>query len=284
MKPHRLKMFLIFLWLVFTLSMAGWWVVFTLRLIKQPPEITDVARLENMILWEGLAWIVLLLISGMALVYYVMREQRQVERFKAFVASFSHDLKTSLASLRLQAESLKEDLGETSGPLVSRLVADTVRLQLQLENSLFLAHGASAHGSSQKLYYETIRLSDVLRRMEHSWPQIKIHLSKDMDVHVDDRAMSSILKNIIHNAVIHGQANEIFVEVLGESQLSIRDNGMGFSGDVNQLGQMFYRHNPSSGSGMGLYIVSRLMKDMGGRISFPKSDRGFCVNLEWGAV
>lgn len=219
---------------------------------------------------------ILLLVGGVALSFYVVREQRQVKQFKTFVASFSHDLKTSLTSLRLQAESLKEDF--PSNPLVSRLVADTVRLQLQLENSLFLAHEGS-----QNLYYKTFKLSDLLEKIEHNWPQVKIHLSGDMDIYGDDRAIHSILRNIFHNAVVHGQADEIFVEVSSRGKLSIRDNGKGFTGDVNRLGRAFYRYNPSSGSGVGLYIVSQLMKEMSGKVSFSKSrsNRGFQVDLEW---
>ena len=276
MKHHHFKIFLILLWLALTLSMAGWWMLFTFKLIEESSAATDVLRLKNMIFWEGLVWMVLLLVGGVTLSFYVVREQRHVKQFRFFVASLSHDLKTSLASLRLQAESLKEDLGEASSPLIPRLVADTVRLQLQLENSLFLAHA-----STQKLYYETLNLSDVLKKLEPSWPHVKIHLSEDTDIYGDDRAINSILRNIIHNAVIHGQADEIFIEVAGGGKLSIRDNGKGFSGDLSQLGEIFYRHNPSHGSGVGLYIVSQLMNDMNGEVSFPKSVQGFQVDLKF---
>ena len=228
-------------------------------------------------------------------------------------------------------ESLKEDIEEDSNPFVSRLIADTARLQLQLENSLLLAHE-----SSQKLYYEPLRLSHLLQSLEHSWPQVKIHLLEDMDIYGDERAINSILRNIIHNSVIHGRANKIFIEascpssknsfpiqddsphltnLINDDQglssthlqrsssrekrdeksnrekllkqkaraqrISIKDNGEGFHGDSTQLAQLFYRHNPSSGSGVGLYIVSQLMSDMKGRVSFPKRDRGFQVDLEW---
>ena len=61
--------------------------------------------------------------------------------------AFTHDLKTALASLQLQAESLQEDWPDAaSNPNLARLLEDTVRLGVQLENSLFFAQpdGAAA--------------------------------------------------------------------------------------------------------------------------------------------
>ena len=105
-----------------------------------------------------------------------------------------------------------------------------------------------------------------------------------MDIYGDDRAISSVLRNIIHNSVVHGRSSQIFAETFESGKLSLRDNGQGFFGDMSQLGQMFYRHNPSSGSGVGLYIVSQLMTSMNGKVSFPKVDSGFQVDLEWKKV
>ena len=262
--------------------MAGWWTVFVSRLIEKLPVTTDIARFKNMIFWESSIWILLLLCAGMALLFYIVREDRQTQKFRTFVAAFTHDLKTSLTSLRLQVESLKEDLSETPNPLISRLMADTARLQLQLENTLFLAHGLP-----QKFYYEQLKLSQVLDNIQHSWPQIKIRLLKDVNIYGDERAINSILRNIIHNSVTHGQASEILITTRKVSKrgiaISIKDNGFSFSGDRAQLGRI-YRHHPSSGSGVGLYIVSKLMNDMNAKVSFPKVDQGFQVDLEWAKI
>ena len=271
----NIKIVLILLWTALTLSMSAWWMILILNLVEKLPKESGVLSLKNMIIWEGLAWVALLLFGGIALMFYVVKEQKQSQKLRSFFASFTHDLKTSLTSLRLQAESLKEDLGTTS-PLLPRLVADTVRIELQLENSLFLAHG-----KPQNLYCEPLKLSHLLANIEHNWPQVHIHLGKDMQIYGDARAISSILRNIIHNSVVHGQANQIFVESSEPHKLSLKDNGKGFSGDMSRLAQMFYRHTSSSGSGVGLYIASQLMASMKGKMSFPSTSEGFKVELEW---
>jgi len=61
-----------------------------------------------------------------------------MRRWKDFFAAFTHDAKTALASLRLQAESLREDFaGAEPSPLLDRLLSDTLRLQLQLGEFAF---------------------------------------------------------------------------------------------------------------------------------------------------
>ena len=57
--------------------------------------------------------------GGLALFYYAKREQKRHAQVEEFFAAFTHDAKTALASLRLQAESLKEDFGATPKQLVA---------------------------------------------------------------------------------------------------------------------------------------------------------------------
>ena len=59
--------------------------------------------------------------------------------------------------------------------------------------------------------------------------------------------------------------------------LHVSNNGSLFKGDESKLGELYYRHNPSSGSGLGLHIVSSLVKSMGGDIRF--SNNPFKVDL-----
>src|SRR5256884_8007784 len=133
-KRNRIVIALVALWVVFTVTLAGWWLVFGLRqldLIKQS-NIEAGKQLERhyqMLMWEGGILIASLIGGGLALFYYARREQKRHAQVEEFFAAFTHDAKTALASLRLQAESLKEDLGANPSPVLDRLLQDTVRLQ-----------------------------------------------------------------------------------------------------------------------------------------------------------
>lgn len=260
-------------WVVFTASLAGWWYIFgvqqTSRIVAlehQPsPAMT---RHLKMLAWEGGTFFVCLLAGGAALAYFMVQEVRQKRRLQAFFSTFTHELKTPIASLRLQAESLKEDLADSPhARLVDRLVSDTQRLTIQLENSLFLANQ-----DANQLLLERIVLSPFLKNLAERWPNVQLKIESDSFVYADARALECIFTNLIQNAVVHGKASQLSFSSAPRGKdfvcISVRDNGSGFKDDVRKLGKLFSRIYPGSGNGIGLYLVSRLVRRMGGQAEF----------------
>ncbi len=126
------------IWLVTTVSLALWWLIHGLHQVRRIGEInpelsTEVLRGQRMLYGEGAFFLILLVIGGIALFYYNLREEKRHRQTEEFFAILTHELKTPLASLRLQVESIQEDLMAT-GPakLLERLYQDSVRLELQL--------------------------------------------------------------------------------------------------------------------------------------------------------
>ncbi|HBB96118.1 MAG TPA: sensor histidine kinase [Blastocatellia bacterium] len=284
-KRNRIVIGLVALWVLFTVTLAAWWLVFGLRQL----DLINQSNLENavqlhrhyqMLLWEGGILIASLIGGGLALFYYARREQKRHAQVEEFFAAFTHDAKTALASLRLQAESLREDFaGDEPNPLLDRLLGDTLRLQLQLENSLFLVNLPRG-----KFFLQPIRLGDRIEALRLHWPNVEITQTGDGVVIADARALESVLTNLVQNAVIHGHATQVDVQVsrnAGRLSVAVIDNGRGFEGDLGQLGQLFVRHARSSGSGVGLYIVRRLLTAMNGTITFRNGEaKGLVAVLE----
>src|SRR2546425_9734430 len=230
----RIKILLVALWVAFTVTLAAWWMIFGLRqldLLNQfhVEQSDQLQRHTQMLLWEGGILIVSLIGGGMALFYYARREQKRHAQVEEFFAAFTHDAKTALASLRLQAESLQEDYAESGqNPLLDRLLRDTVRLQLQLENSLFLVN--LPHG---KVFLEPITLSDRIEALRLHWPDLLITQSGDGLLLADARALESVLTNLVQNALTHGHATEVDFNVRkidGRLRVTVTDNGQGFQG------------------------------------------------------
>lgn len=269
-------------WLAVTLALATWWMIFGLQQLDRMSKIaadSEMARQHRMLMSEGATLILLLLAGGGALLYYINTEIRRARKIQEFFAAFTHDLKTSLASLRLQAESLEENLAhenlahdEAQSRVLRRLVKDTVRIELQLENSLLLA----SPDDSGRLLMEEIRVGPILQLMSHHWPDLEIQVSGEAIVRADSRALESILKNFLQNAVVHGRASRVDIDLLEAApslvHLRIRDNGRGFHGDRGKLGQMFLRHGSTSGSGLGLYLASNLARRMKGEVRFEEAN------------
>src|SRR5712664_4092515 len=285
-KRNRVVIALVALWVVFTVTLAGWWLIFGLRQLDLLNRLNlegavALHRHYQMLLWEGSILIASLIGGGLALFYYARREQKRHAQVEEFFAAFTHDAKTALASLRLHAESLQEDYADSEkNPLLDRLLQDTLRLQLQLENSLFLVNLTRG-----QFFFEPISLSDRIDNLRHHWPDLTITQIGDGVVTADARALESVLTNLIQNAVTHGQATEVAVSVKrnssGRIAISVADNGRGFQGDFNQLGKLFVRHARGSGSGVGLYIVRQLVKRMNGKIDFANGkESGFVAEFE----
>ena len=284
-KRSRVAIALVAIWVVFTVTLAGWWLVFGLRQLDLIKRLTvagapDLHRYYQMLMWEGGILIASLIGGGLALFYYARREQKRHAQVEEFFAAFTHDAKTALASLRLQAESLKEDFANSeANPLLDRLLGDTLRLQLQLENSLFLVNLPRGI-----FFLQPIKLSDRIAALRLHWPNVKITLTGDAEVMADARALESVLTNLVQNAVTHGHATEVSANVQrrgGRVRVTVVDNGRGFQGDLSQLGRLFVRHARSSGSGVGLYIVRRLARAMNGTIKFCSGEEsGFVAELE----
>lgn len=286
-KFFSLPFLLAAIWLLLVLSLSSWWVIFSLQQLKLIKSLrfeggAVLVRQQTMLVQEGLFLIGLLLAGGVALLSLVWLQRRRTDLLQQFFAAFTHEVKTSLASLRLQAESLEEDLADRPefSAVSKRLVKDTVRLELQLENSL---HFARADRGA--LYTEDLQLVPLIRHLEHQWPEMEFSIKGDANLKADRRVLESVFKNLFQNARVHGEATRIEVEITRESKklsVCVRDNGTGFAGDTERLGDIFVRHTSRSGSGLGLYLVRRMVSGMKGEVRFSKNlNGGFETRIMW---
>lgn len=267
----KIKTLLAMIWVFFVVSLVGWWWVYFMT--------SNMNTKHRMFMWEGSILLVALIIGGAALVFLSYRDEKRHEQLKTFFATFSHDMKTSITRLRLQSEVLEEDKDFQKNPVLQRLIKDISRLDLQLENSLLL----SATGTPA-LLMEKMTLSKLIESLRTQWSDLEFRLNQDAEIFADQRAMVSVFRNIIQNAVLHGQATVIeFSAKSLDSQsleISIQDNGKGFSGDSTDLGVEMLPSKNGKGSGIGLYLGRRLLKKMSGNIRFENSSQGLRVIIQ----
>src|SRR5262245_59458241 len=161
-----------------------------------------------MLTWEGTFLIGLVVCGGIAIVVAIRREQIRQRAVQTFFMSFTHDLKTALASLQLQAEILREDLPEAAGNAnLERLLLDARRLQLQLENSLYFAEPNGG------LLLEPVDLQGLVTRISADWPEMSVHVEGGGLVLADRRELESVIRNLLQNAAVHGGAAKMAVRI-----------------------------------------------------------------------
>jgi signal transduction histidine kinase len=274
------------LWVLLTVTLAGWWMFLGLAQARQigalhAPEASRLERVQRMIVWEGVTFIGLLIAGGAVIVVSIRREHARQQAVEAFFMAFTHDLKTALASLQLQAESLSEDLPEAAAnPNMGRLLKDTLRLGVQLENSLYFAQ-PEGH-----LLVEPVSIAAFIGRMAGDWPELRISVEGDQTVLADARALESVWRNLLQNAVIHGGARQVIIRVERQTgdraTITAIDDGRGAPPQVvRTLGVPFKRPVPTSGTGVGLFVSQQLARRMNGELKFRDTGGpGFTAVLE----
>jgi signal transduction histidine kinase len=280
--PQRLSYLLAIVWVGVTVSLASWWLIVGLNLTGQVAGGgSGSGNLRRMFIWEGAVFITLLLAGGIALVLAIRREHQRRHALETFFMAFTHDLKTAIARVQLQAENLLEDWPDRvpRAPL-ERLAGDTVRLQIQLENSLFVAQ------PDGRLLEERIEVAESIARLARDWPDLDVRVTGSAAVTADARAFDTIVRNLLQNAVVHGEARQVEVTIGGSDRVVVRmvDDGRGVTAEiVPRLGEPFGRASGSaSGSGMGLFVCRRLAARMSGALRFgaTAAGRGLTVELE----
>lgn len=235
-----------------------------------------------MIRWEGLFFFLLLVLLGGSLFIMYFRDMRKSKGLQVFFSSLSHELKTPLASMRLQAEVIKDLIEDEShsheqlSNLTARLIEDTHKLESEFEKTLQL----SRIEQGGPLTLSSISLERYLKhhKQKLKTKSLELHLAPDADeVLADELALNVIFRNLFENTLRHNTETErITITTLRRGdvvELLYDDHGKGFMGDPRKLGNLFYKFNSTKGSGLGLYLIKNLMEKMQGELRVSNSPR-----------
>jgi len=267
--------------------------------------VSEEARRYRQYAWEG-AFFLLALAACIAVIARALRaEARVLEEQDDFLALVSHQFKTPLASLQLSLETmaLRPLAPEQSRQLIARMLADLGRMETmvtQILESVRLERGRV------DLRSEPVELASAVARvlgaLEERARGQRIALTSDVApglyVLTDPLALDVIVRNVLENALaavtpVGGGSVAVTAQAGGgEVALAVRDSGVGFRpADGARLFEKFSRLNHGGGSGqygtgLGLYIVKRLMQLADGRVTAESAGvgQGACFVLTWPAA
>ncbi|MET0290852.1 MAG: HAMP domain-containing sensor histidine kinase [Steroidobacteraceae bacterium] len=292
-RQSRLVALLAGVWMMLILLLGGWWATIVIRQARRVAELSiaggrseqlalkELQETQRMLFWESSTFLLLLLTLSAALFWFYWRDMLRARGTQAFFAALTHELRTPLTSVRLQTEAIAE--GEPSSELVERLLADTHKLESQIDKTLELARLEGGGSLAQ----QAIRLDPWLPRVLGTivgTESENAHLEATVEPGLppicgDTAAVQMILRNLVENSVRHGDVAQIGIEVQarrseGHVEVRYADNGRGHDGDYERLGRLFQRGASSRGTGMGLYLVRELMDRMGGSVKFAAAPGG----------
>lgn len=269
------------------LTLGAWWIYLAFKLGNSlnnlDPKVYSQVKLAKMLKWEGSFFLGLLLILCFFLIYAYIQDARKAASLQAFFASLTHELKTPLASIRLQSSFINEIVDQRDNldydqlsKLTDRLIQDTQRLELELDKTLQL----SRVERGGLLNPTPISLEEMILKISKNYPSIDVDIRNNTQENVlaDEFAISIILRNLFENTLKHNLNKDkkvtLHIKEIGQKiELLYDDHGQKFEGDLNQLGKLFYKFKSSKGSGIGLYLCKKLISKMSGNLNFQNSDR-----------
>jgi signal transduction histidine kinase len=273
------------------------------RFAADPTVAADSAARVNRVLWEG-GFFLVVLIGGMAVLTRAIRHDAELRRRQQnFLAAVSHEFKSPLASIQLAAETLvlrsRDDDGKRLG---RRILEDGERLLRMIDN---LLDTTRLEEGRQRLTPQLTNLAAaaatavaaITDRAHASGVTITRAVPEDLALNVDPVVVETGLRNLLDNALkscVAAKSGSIRVEATraaGGIVLAVSDDGLGFPPEdalmifekFHRLGDELRRATP--GTGLGLYIVKRLVELSGGAVHAESAGlgRGATVSMSWPA-
>jgi PAS domain S-box-containing protein len=201
-----------------------------------------------------------------------------------FVYSASHDLKAPILNIEGLMEALVEDLPANiqAAPTVRRVIdlilgavhrfkrtvtdlTEVAKTQRQAEEDVASVKLAEAVAEVQL---------DFESQIAETGARIETDLAPDAIIRFSAKNARSIIYNLLSNALKYRAPERVphikitAKKAAGHVLLSVQDNGLGLDlVDEGKMFSMFKRlHDHVEGSGIGLYIVKRIVENAGGRI------------------
>jgi two-component system, OmpR family, sensor histidine kinase MtrB len=191
---------------------------------------------------------------------------------RQFVSDVSHELRTPMTTIRMAAEILfesREQLDPAAARSAELLQSQIERFETLLTDLLEMSrHDANV----ATLDAELADISEIVRRSaddaqqlaERRGCRIEFRLpAQACMAEVDRRRVERILRNLLVNAVEHGEGRDVVVTVAADRDsvaIAVRDHGVGLGpGEETLVFERFWRADPSrartvGGTGLGLAI------------------------------
>ncbi|GAA3205710.1 MtrAB system histidine kinase MtrB [Microbacterium terregens] len=190
-----------------------------------------------------------------------------------FVSDVSHELRTPLTTIRLAADMIndhREDFDPSTARAAELLNAQVQRFETLLTDLLEISR---YDAGSVQLELEPTSLAHLAEDVIGSMHQLAEQHGTDVrlvapggysPVEMDPRRVRRIVRNLLGNAIEHGEGRPIVITVDSDQQsvaLGVRDFGLGMTQqDAERVFDRFWRADPSrtrtiGGTGLGLSIA-----------------------------
>jgi two-component system, OmpR family, phosphate regulon sensor histidine kinase PhoR len=235
-----------------------------------------------MVAGEGGVFLLLILFALWIIFRTARHELFLARQQRDFLLAASHELRTPIAGLKLHLQTLQRpDLPhEKREKLYATARMEADRLHVLTEKVLLATRLDGTHVPLEKkpmdaaaILRSVCSLGEATYASAH---RLQCTAPKELVVQSDPEAFRSIAENLVENACKYSQAGSLVEVVLKRSkdriELVVQDEGIGVpSPERSMIFRKFHRGGQeetrgTKGTGLGLYIVSRLVHALHGRV------------------
>ncbi len=257
-------------------SLVTRWVVLPVRHAAQAAQRVSDGHLGERMHVRGVDDLAALATSFNGMAGSLQGKLRELEELsnvqRQFVSDVSHELRTPLATIKMAAEVLFEaraELDAAAGRSVELLQSQLERFETLLVDLLEISR---FDAGAATLEADLVDMCDLVRRSADDAQQLAERRGSRIEFRLpatgcfaeaDRRRVERILRNILVNAVEHGEGKDVVVTTAIDSDavaISVRDYGVGLRpGEEQKVFDRFWRADPArartiGGSGLGLAI------------------------------
>ena len=257
-------------------SLVTRWVVLPVRHAAQAAQRVSDGHLGERMQVRGVDDLAALATSFNGMARSLQGKLRELEDLSSvqrqFVSDVSHELRTPLATIKMAADVLFEaraELDAAAGRSVELLQSQLDRFESLLVDLLEISR---FDANAATLEADLVDVCDLVRRSADDAQQLAERRGGRIEfrlpatgcfAEVDRRRVERILRNILVNAVEHGEGKDVVVTTAMDSDavaVSVRDYGVGLRpGEDQKVFDRFWRADPArartiGGSGLGLAI------------------------------
>lgn len=197
-----------------------------------------------------------------------------VEYLKFLNSTLRHDISNTLTRIHLFAELLEEEYN----PKIVEKIKESVHSGISLIRKM--KELESSANEAKKSY----SIKKVVEEVAKSF-NLSVKVEGDARI-LANEGIYSVFENLFGNALKHGNASEIRVCISEDGRnvvVRLEDNGRGISEEI--IGKIFDKgFTTGAGSGLGLYIVRKIVESYNGEIWTEKSENGAVFVLKFPAI
>lgn len=231
---------------------------------------------------EGVTFLALILLGAVFVFRATRRQLRLSQQQQNFMMAVTHELKTPIAITRLNLETLQKRKleEEKQQKIISNTLQEANRLNILCNNILLAAQLDAGAYTSNK---EEVNFSDLVEGciddFKIRFPQREVQetITEGLYLNGEPLLLQMLVNNLLENAMKYSPKEtpiQIALTAVHKALvLTVKDAGMGIADEEKKkIFDKFYRvgnenTRTAKGTGLGLYLCSRIVKSHNGYIS-----------------